>query len=177
MLEFAYTGEVNVAQELLPNLLSTARSFRIKGLDKVESPLQEDPAPAAPPAPAPRQWDAPRSPAAASRPSTEEDIKPFDQQPQLQQQQQQQHFEERSAAHHVGLPKQPLHPSLLATSMLKNLNGRREHSRPATREASPEAGSRPGSSGGSRTPPPKRWKRSFDEDVKDEHLVSSEKTS
>ena len=40
MLEFAYTGEVNVAQELLPSLLHTARSFRIKGLDKVENPLE-----------------------------------------------------------------------------------------------------------------------------------------
>ena len=39
MLEFAYTGEVNVAQELLPSLLHTARSFRIKGLDKVENPI------------------------------------------------------------------------------------------------------------------------------------------
>ena len=39
MLEFAYTGEVNVAQDLLPTLLHTARSYKIKGLDKVESPL------------------------------------------------------------------------------------------------------------------------------------------
>ena len=44
MLEFAYTGEVNVAQELLPALLHTARAFRIKGLDKVESPVaQQEP--------------------------------------------------------------------------------------------------------------------------------------
>ena len=43
MLEFAYTGEVNVAQELLPSLLHTARSFRIKGLDKVENPVPENP--------------------------------------------------------------------------------------------------------------------------------------
>ena len=41
MLEFAYTGEVNVAQELLPALLHTARAFRIKGLDKVESPVAD----------------------------------------------------------------------------------------------------------------------------------------
>ena len=34
MLEFAYTGEVNVAQDLLPTLLHTARSYKIKGLDK-----------------------------------------------------------------------------------------------------------------------------------------------
>ena len=40
MLEFAYTGEVNVAQDLLPTLLHTARSYKIKGLDKVESPLE-----------------------------------------------------------------------------------------------------------------------------------------
>ena len=44
MLEFAYTGEVNVAQELLPALLHTARAFRIKGLDKVESPVADQPA-------------------------------------------------------------------------------------------------------------------------------------
>jgi hypothetical protein len=44
MLEFAYTGEVNVAQELLPSLLHTARQFRIKGLDKVENPV-DPPAP------------------------------------------------------------------------------------------------------------------------------------
>ena len=43
MLEFAYTGEVNVAQELLPSLLHTARSFRIKGLDKVENPVEPAP--------------------------------------------------------------------------------------------------------------------------------------
>jgi len=43
MLEVAYTGEVNVAQELLPALLDTARCFRIKGLDKVESPPLEPP--------------------------------------------------------------------------------------------------------------------------------------
>lgn len=43
MLEFAYTGEVNVAQELLPSLLHTARSFRIKGLDKVENPIEPPP--------------------------------------------------------------------------------------------------------------------------------------
>ena len=42
MLEFAYTGEVNVAQELLPALLHTARAFRIKGLDKVESPVADN---------------------------------------------------------------------------------------------------------------------------------------
>ena len=49
MLEFAYTGEVNVAQELLPSLLHTARSFRIKGLDKVENPVE--PAPRVSPGP------------------------------------------------------------------------------------------------------------------------------
>ena len=43
MLEFAYTGEVNVAQELLPSLLHTAKSFRIKGLDKVENPVDPGP--------------------------------------------------------------------------------------------------------------------------------------
>ena len=43
MLEFAYTGEVNVAQELLPSLLHTARSFKIKGLDKVENPVDPPP--------------------------------------------------------------------------------------------------------------------------------------
>ena len=41
MLEFAYTGEVNVAQDLLPTLLHTARSYKIKGLDKVESPVEQ----------------------------------------------------------------------------------------------------------------------------------------
>merc|ERR1719322_381926 len=38
MLEFAYTGEVNVSQELLPSLLHTARCFKIKGLDNVQPP-------------------------------------------------------------------------------------------------------------------------------------------
>lgn len=38
MLEFAYTGEVNVGQELLPTLLHTAKCFKIKGLDNVETP-------------------------------------------------------------------------------------------------------------------------------------------
>ena len=43
LVKFAYTGEVNVAQELLPSLLHTARSFRIKGLDKVENPIDPPP--------------------------------------------------------------------------------------------------------------------------------------
>lgn len=38
MLEFAYTGEVNVGQELLPSLLHTAKCFKIKGLDNVQTP-------------------------------------------------------------------------------------------------------------------------------------------
>lgn len=38
MLEFAYTGEVNVGQDLLPSLLHTARCYKIKGLDNVQTP-------------------------------------------------------------------------------------------------------------------------------------------
>jgi len=38
MLEFAYTGEVNVGQDLLPSLLHTAKCFKIKGLDNVQTP-------------------------------------------------------------------------------------------------------------------------------------------
>ena len=48
MLEFAYTGEVNVAQDLLPTLLNTAKAYRIKGLDKVESPVGLNPEGGAP---------------------------------------------------------------------------------------------------------------------------------
>ena len=51
ILEFAYTGQVNVGQELLPSLLNTAKEFRIKGLDKVEPPeMEEKPAMTSPPA-------------------------------------------------------------------------------------------------------------------------------
>ena len=70
MLEFAYTGEVNVAQDLLPTLLHTARAYRIKGLDKVESPVGGgggDPAP--PPLPPPADhWGGGESSAPPTRP-------------------------------------------------------------------------------------------------------------
>jgi hypothetical protein len=159
MLEFAYTGEVNVAQDLLPSLLHTARAFRIKGLDKVESPVDATPPP--PPLPASAlgilaadiaaagQWE---HPARAHSPHQQQDIKP-------------------PGGHFLA---DKISAAATSTPVL-NMNGRRErevspppaHSRPnsqpPTREASPcpTSGS-VASSASARTPPPKRWKRSFD---------------
>lgn len=78
MLEFAYTGEVNVAQELLPSLLHTARSFRIKGLDKVEDPGQTSRGPEAQ-TPSSEHWMESAPPTRSHSPSSihsQQDVKP-----------------------------------------------------------------------------------------------------
>lgn len=126
MLEFAYTGEVNVAQDLLPSLLHTARSFRIKGLDKVESPVTP-PRPHQPP-PA-HQSSRPPSPSHASS-SSSSDVKPF----------------------LTTDPKPAPPPAHLQVN---------ERRRPRSPE-SPMAKGESGEVNANRTPPPKRWKRSFD---------------
>ena len=153
MLEFAYTGEVNVGQDLLPALLHTARSFRIKGLDKVENPI--DPPPPLPSAQlheptsattAAAAWGAESSgpPTRSHTPSShhsQQDVKPF-------------FLANETKAHQqqpLTRPSRDLSPS---ASLPCN-------SRPATRENSPCPPSS-GNSAAARTPPPKRWKRSFD---------------
>lgn len=154
MLEFAYTGEVNVAQELLPSLLHTARSFKIKGLDKVESPVES----AAPPAahqqqPPPHHW-APEQQQQSSAPPTrshspssmhsQQDIKPpptFGSE----------HFLDNKP------PVRQVHPQAPITGVRREREVSPPNSRPPTREASPNP-----QANSARTPPPKRWKRSFD---------------
>ena len=218
MLEFAYTGEVNVAQELLPSLLHTARAFRIKGLDKVESPVDPPPPPpdtaaaaaaavaAAAAAAAVRQnsaehhhWSQSSAPNTRSHsPSSihsQQDVKPPSFPPTAE------HFLASAAAAAVdSKPPQPpqavVNPSAppaahsspavgpstsagvhhlpaaavaaAAAAAFPTQTGgikrgrERElsplRSRPPTREASPC----PQNNSNSRTPPPKRWKRSFD---------------
>jgi len=165
MLEFAYTGEVNVAQELLPALLHTARAFRIKGLDKVESPVADnaaaaDPSASNPVLPPPPRWELagshPGAAAAAAGATSPDDsvTKPQS---------------GAGGGEHFLAAADKL-PS--AANPVLNVNGRRERevspppahsrpgSRPPTRENSPCPTS--GSSNSARTPPPKRWKRSFD---------------
>jgi len=178
MLEFAYTGEVNVAQELLPSLLHTARSFRIKGLDKVENPVE--PAPRRPEAqtPSSEHWMESAPPTRSHTPSSihsQHDVKPP-------------HF---SSEHFLSMSNDKSHPATQHpsvahsnssvssnngfTGLLRSAERERErelqnhqmaspppslpNSQPPTREASPA----PMMLGqNARTPPPKRWKRSFD---------------
>ena len=149
MLEFAYTGEVNVAQELLPSLLHTAKAFRIKGLDKVESPIEQPPAAHQQRVEThdPPHWVGEAGSAHPSRSHTpssihsQQDVKPppfflgLDNKPVVQ------HAAAAAAGpHQAGPHRRDLSPP----PSLPN-------SQPPTREGSP-----------SRTPPPKRWKRSFD---------------
>ncbi len=219
MLEFAYTGEVNVAQELLPSLLHTARAFRIKGLDKVESPVDPPPPPpdtaaaaaaavaAAAAAAAVRQnsaehhhWSQSSAPNTRSHsPSSihsQQDVKPPSFPPTAE------HFLASAAAAAAVDSKPPQPPQAVVnpsappaahsspavgpstsagvhhlpaaavaaaaaaafptqTGGIKRGRERElspPRSRPPTREASPC----PQNNSNSRTPPPKRWKRSFD---------------
>lgn len=157
MLEFAYTGEVNVAQELLPSLLHTARSFRIKGLDKVENPI-EHPAPRLEAqTPSSEHWMESAPATRSHTPSSihsQHDVKP----PQF-------------VEHFMTDKSNSSPPTNNFTGLLRSAERVRERemqthspppslpsSQPPTREASPA----PGSGNSARTPPPKRWKRSFD---------------
>jgi len=198
MLEFAYTGEVNVAQELLPSLLHTARSFRIKGLDKVENPLEPPLRRPEAQTPSSEHWMESAPPTRSHTPSSihsQHDVKP----PHFSSE----HFLSMSAgsgndkshsavtqppppsaASAVPQPSRadgPQPPSLAHSSnngftgLLRSAERERErelqnhqlaspppslpNSQPPTREASP-APLMPGQN--ARTPPPKRWKRSFD---------------
>lgn len=175
MLEFAYTGEVNVAQDLLPSLLHTARSFRIKGLDKVENPV--DPPPPRPDAqtPSSEHWMESAPATRSHTPSSihsQHDIKP----PQFNTE----HFLSMSASANANAGDKNNHSTPIAAhtnngfnGLLRNAERERDlpnhhlaspppslpNSQPPTREASPA----PLMMGqNARTPPPKRWKRSFD---------------
>eukprot|EP00095_Tigriopus_kingsejongensis_P012309 maker-scaffold284_size223161-snap-gene-1.23 protein:Tk12309 transcript:maker-scaffold284_size223161-snap-gene-1.23-mRNA-1 annotation:"dna transcription factor activity" len=163
MLEFAYTGEVNVAQELLPSLLQTARSFRIKGLDKVESPVDAQPA------------TQPHPPTVPTHLHAHLHQQPAHQRLEAQAPPTSEHWVESapptrshspSSIHSQSDIKPPFSSDHFLASEAKNIHGRREReaspphshssSQPPTREASPC------SQQNARTPPPKRWKRSFD---------------
>uniref|UniRef100_A0A0K2TVH0 Uncharacterized protein n=1 Tax=Lepeophtheirus salmonis TaxID=72036 RepID=A0A0K2TVH0_LEPSM len=150
MLEFAYTGEVNVAQELLQSFLHMAKSFRIKGLDKVECPV--DPPPSCQrmeaQTPSSEHWGGSAPPTRSHSPSSihsQQDVKPpFSE-----------HF---LASEKNAIPRTPHSPPPSLPS-----------SRPSTREPSPIPSSHPSNTIAPppaglnpRTPPPKRWKRSFD---------------
>jgi len=206
MLEFAYTGEVNVAQELLPSLLQTARSFRIKGLDKVENPVEPPPRRPEAQTPSSEHWMESAPPTRSHTPSSihsQHDVKP----PHFSSE----HFLSMSnpdKSHSVAAaaaaavtqaqpqppppphqpPPPPQQPAMAHSSstggpssnngfsgLLKSAERERErelqnhqfsspppslpNSQPPTREASPA----PMMLGqNARTPPPKRWKRSFD---------------
>jgi len=198
MLEFAYTGEVNVGQELLPSLLHTARCFKIKGLDNVQTPpgllehnSNNDPdwtgslPPTRPHTPSTRphtprtrpntpstrphspQSTHPHSPNSVQsshdlKPFQEhpQDIKPFAEQPPQPQQQEMKQFSDHFLEAGPGAPHSPIHPRAHGYS----------HSQPPTRSSSPipPSHSMPPSpqlshpQSNARTPPPKRWKRSFD---------------
>lgn len=175
MLEFAYTGEVNVAQELLPSLLHTARSFRIKGLDKVENPV--DPPPRRPDAqtPSSEHWMESAPPTRSHTPSSihsQHDVKPphFSSEHFLSMSNDKSH----SAQQPISQPAMA-HSNASFSGLLRSVEREREreiqnhhlaspppslpNSQPPTREASPA----PMILGqNARTPPPKRWKRSFD---------------
>ncbi len=187
MLEFAYTGEVNVAKDLLPTLLQTARALRIKGLDKVENPLEAPPPPPPPPPQGQNQdvFESTRSHSPSSIHS-QQDVKP----PQPQASFPPEHFlgeaggklrTQPSLLQQQQQPHTPLHLQAAAAAALqpqsnsvrrggsagggdsasppRSLPG----SQPPTRESSPCPQQEPQSAASnSRTPPPKRWKRSFD---------------
>lgn len=193
MLEFAYTGEVNVAQELLPSLLHTAKSFRIKGLDKVENPVDPGPITRGPEAqtPSSEHWMESAPATRSHSPSSihsQQDVKPSHLSTE--------HFmsmssnNDKSAVSATtpivanGAPAvtnvNPVghvvaHANNGFNGLLRSAEREREremqnhqlaspppslpNSQPPTREASPA----PMMIGqNARTPPPKRWKRSFD---------------
>jgi len=178
MLEFAYTGEVNVAQELLPSLLHTARSFRIKGLDKVENPVPENPSrrPEAQ-TPSSEHWMESAPPTRSHTPSSihsQHDVKPphFSSEHFMSMSSDKSHASQQQAAPASSQQPQPAmaHTNNGFSGLLRSAERERElqmaspshslpNSQPPTREASP-APMMPGQN--ARTPPPKRWKRSFD---------------
>lgn len=172
MLEFAYTGEVNVAQDLLPSLLETAKAYRIKGLDKVESPVE------------------PMAPSALQKSHHLRDGS-YD-----YRQHQMTVSTQRASSPLPGLCTSRLCFSVQETHVRnETVNGHPQEqqrlsshghdlspppscpgSQPPTRESSPCPG-KSQSEAPSRTPPPKRWKRSFDmsEPAKMEAFVNHKK--
>jgi len=196
MLEFAYTGEVNVGQELLPSLLHTAKCFKIKGLDNVQTPpgLLEHSAvteaewagslpPTRPHTPSTRPHTPRTRPTTpATRPHSPQlqpshsphsvhsslaaAAEPGHPQPEPTKQQFPDHFLAGGAGRPVARSPGPVGRAGSYSSQ----------SQPATRPCSPVMSSQPPSphtSHAARTPPPKRWKRSFDlarnemEDIED----------
>lgn len=178
MLEFAYTGEVNVAQELLPSLLHTARSFRIKGLDKVENPIEPPPRRPEAQTPSSEHWMESAPPTRSHTPSSihsQHDIKPphFSSEHFLSMSNEKNHSTQPSQTQAIQQPPAMAHTSNGFSGLLRSVERERElqnhqlaspppslpNSQPPTREASPA----PMILGqNARTPPPKRWKRSFD---------------
>ncbi|XP_023322519.1 protein abrupt [Eurytemora carolleeae] len=177
MLEFAYTGEVNVGQDLLPSLLHTAKCFKIKGLDNVQTPPglldlntshsndHES-----------EHWGGSRPPTRPHTPST----RPHTPQtrshtPSTRPHTPQSHPHSPNSVHssqdrHAPDQTQDVKPFLDYNSDIKPFSdhflvggpgsARAPGSLPSTRPSTPSRPSSPTHS--SRTPPHKRWKRSFD---------------
>jgi len=194
MLEFAYTGEVNVSQELLPSLLHTARCFKIKGLDNVQPPPglveqsassshQEEWTGSLPPTrpPTPTTHSRPASPPTRPHTPNTRPVSPQSTHPHSPNSVQSSHDLKQFHVHAAEpqLTSQDLKPlqqdvkpfseHFLALSAGLPAPPRAHHSQPATRSSSPAPISLPGSpqnlqhpQNNARTPPPKRWKRSFD---------------
>lgn len=167
MLEFAYTGEVNVGQDLLPSLLHTARCYKIKGLDNVQTPpglLDHNANPE-------HEWAGSRPPTRPHTPSTRPHsprTRPSTPSTRPQSPHSNLPHSPNSVLsavdalkpvsdHYLGQGQSPL-PAPLA-----HAHSSTSHSQPPTRPASPVCNSLPPSpQSNARTPPPKRWKRSFD---------------
>jgi len=180
MLEFAYTGEVNVGQELLPSLLHTAKCFRIKGLDNVHTPpglldLNTSHSndsdgwggsrpPTRPPTPSTRPHSPPtrshtpstRPHSPQSHPHSPNSVQSTQDKPPLPDQTQQQDV--KQFADHVNNTA-AADTKLFSEHFLASGPGSTRAqggSQPPTRPSSPT------NHNNARTPPPKRWKRSFD---------------
>merc|ERR1719270_35157 len=171
MLEFAYTGEVNVGQELLPSLLHTARCYKIKGLDNVQTPpglLEHNANPE-------QEWAGSLPPTRPHTPSTRlhtprtrpstpstRPHSPHSTHPHSPNSVQSSHDLKQpfagvgaGADHYIGRGQSP--------APVPRTQSYSCHSQPPTRPASPVSHSMPPSpQSNARTPPPKRWKRSFD---------------
>jgi len=180
-----FAGEVNVAQELLPSLLHTARAFKIKGLDKVETPKEvivqppvADPVwtaegeAQAVPTPTHGAVGAVAAAAAATGPQSPSDVKPPFPAEHFLRQQSAPEMPVRPGGH---LPAAAVAAAAAAVAGVfpptSAKRGRSDivspppslpGSQPPTREASPCPPRSEASAGSARTPPPKRWKRSFD---------------
>eukprot|EP00096_Caligus_rogercresseyi_P009716 TRINITY_DN334_c1_g1_i1.p1 TRINITY_DN334_c1_g1~~TRINITY_DN334_c1_g1_i1.p1 ORF type:complete len:653 (-),score=140.48 TRINITY_DN334_c1_g1_i1:2088-4046(-) len=175
MLEFAYTGEVNVAQELLQSFLHMAKSFRIKGLDKVECPVDHPPPCQRVEAQTPSSdhWGGSAPPTRSHTPSSihsQQDVKPTFSDHFLSSEKN--HAREPHSLPNSRPPTREPSPIVPPSSAASHTSSNSSSSN--TIAPPPPAGLNP------RTPPPKRWKRSFDlthMHIKKESLLESSSSS